>query len=82
MNCLAFLAVIHGSRGLYFYTFPAITADRRGREDFRRVAVTVPGSRNSLWEEVYDQGRALAVDSSLHLDFQPLEVKVLQKSTR
>jgi len=145
MNCLAFLAVIHGSRGLYFYTFPSITADRQGREDFRRVvarlgrimpwleqenrpglaavemlsanrvdpqgrpavhcavkergaermllcvntiptytraAVTVPGGRNALWEEVYDQGRAMAVGASLHLDFQPLEVKVLQQSAR
>lgn len=145
MNCLAFLAVIHGSRGLYFYTFPSITADRRGREDFRRVvarlgrimpwleqenrpgpaavemlsvnrvdpqgrpavhcavkergaermllcvntiptytraAVTVPGGRNALWEEVYDQGLSMAVGSSLQLDFQPLEVKVLQRSAR
>ena len=143
MNCLAFLSVIHGSRGIYFFTFPSITAGKQGRADFRRLvgrlrqllpwlqrenlpgmpavemlsanrfdpqgrpavhcalkgkgeekmllcvntiptytkaAVTVPGSGNSLWREVYEQGRAMAVDSSLHLDFLPLEVKVLQES--
>jgi hypothetical protein len=143
MNCLAFLSVIHGSRGIYFYTFPSITTGEEGMEDFRKVvvrlgqllpwlqqenlpgtpavemlsanrfdpqgrpavhcalkekgeekmllcvntlptytkaAVTVPGSGDSLWREVYDQGRAMAVDSSLHLDFLPLEVKVLQES--
>ncbi len=37
MNCLAFLAVIHGSRGLYFYSFPEITRTPAGREDFVRV---------------------------------------------
>ncbi|MBE0583982.1 MAG: hypothetical protein IH612_09485, partial [Desulfofustis sp.] len=37
MNCLAFLAVIHGSRGLYFYSFPEITETTAGREDFVRV---------------------------------------------
>ena len=34
MNCLAYLSVIHGSRGIYFYTFPAITATAQGKEDF------------------------------------------------
>lgn len=143
MNCLAFLSVIHGSRGINFYTFPSITAGKQGEEDFRRVvgrlrqllpwlqqenlpgtpavemlstnrfdpqgrpavhcalkekgeekmllcvntiptytkaAVTVPESGNSLWREVYDQGRAMAVDSSLHLDFLPFEVKVFKES--
>ena len=34
MNCLAFLSVIHGSRGIYFYTFPSITAGKQGRGGF------------------------------------------------
>ncbi len=37
MNCLAFLAVIHGARGLYFYTLPAITDDAAGHDDFARL---------------------------------------------
>ncbi|MBA3005582.1 MAG: hypothetical protein KJ900_01170 [Proteobacteria bacterium] len=37
MNCLAFLSVIHGSRGVYFYTFPIIAADEQGKKDFQRV---------------------------------------------
>ncbi|MCX5871360.1 MAG: hypothetical protein NTY00_12200 [Deltaproteobacteria bacterium] len=37
MNCLTFLSIIHGSRGVYFYTFPVITADEQGKKDFQRV---------------------------------------------
>ena len=37
MNCLAFLAVIHGSRGLYFYSYPFITADPQGKKDLAEV---------------------------------------------
>ncbi len=140
MNCLAFLSVIHGSRGIYFYTFPVIAADPQGREDLRRVAgrlqhvlhwlqlenqpapvavemlstnrfdprgkpavhcalkkkgeeemllcvntlptytgaaISISGRKDSLWQEVFDQSRAMAVGSTMHLDFQPYEVKVL-----
>ncbi len=37
MYNLAILSVIHGSRGIYFYTFPAISATEQGRSDFRKV---------------------------------------------
>ena len=37
MNCLAFLAVIHGARGLYFYTYQAIKASEQGVKDFTSV---------------------------------------------
>ncbi|MFT5697858.1 MAG: hypothetical protein ACI8ZB_000712 [Desulforhopalus sp.] len=37
MNCLAYLSVIHGSRGIYFYTYPSITSTEQGKEDFTRL---------------------------------------------
>ncbi len=37
MDCLAFLSLIHGSRGLYFFTFPIITGDDQGKKDLQRV---------------------------------------------
>jgi hypothetical protein len=37
MNNLAFLSVIHGSRGLYFYTWPEITATQESKDDFEMV---------------------------------------------
>ncbi len=37
MSCLAFLSVIHGSRGIYFFTYPSITATKQGKEDFSRL---------------------------------------------
>ncbi len=140
MNCLAFLSVIHGARGVYFYSFPAITATEQGKQDFRQVVARLqrllpwletvnspesvslslpPGSRQagagksgvhcaakekasqhmllcvnsrpgsvraslsqppgagSLWREIFTGGSYLAVDSTLHVDFAPLEVKVL-----
>ena len=140
MNCLAFLSVIHGSRGIYFYTFPVVAADPRGRQDLRRLverlqrmlpwlqqvnqpdpvtvdmlslnrvdprgkpavhcalknrgkeemllcvntlptytraAVGISGLRDSLWQEFFDDRRAMAVGSTMHLDFEPYEVRAL-----
>ncbi len=37
MNCLSFLSIIHGSRGIYFYTYPSISSTEKGRSDFTRV---------------------------------------------
>lgn len=37
MNCLAFLSVIHGSRGIYFYTYSSISGTEKGRKDFAQV---------------------------------------------
>ncbi len=37
MSCLAFLSVVHGSRGIYFFTYPSITATQRGKEDLTRL---------------------------------------------
>jgi hypothetical protein len=37
MSCLAFLSVVHGSRGIYFFTYPSITATQRGKDDLPRL---------------------------------------------
>ncbi len=48
MSNLAFLSIIHGSRGIYFYTFPAITATPQGREDFSRLVRNLNSMRSWL----------------------------------
>lgn len=37
MYNLAMLSVIHGSRGIFFYTFPSIVKTEQGKSDFLRV---------------------------------------------
>ena len=51
MNCLAYLAVIHGARGLYFYTYPAIASTDKSLEDFQRVIRRLNSMRSWLIQE-------------------------------
>jgi len=37
MDCLAFLSIIHGSRGIFFYTYPVIGGTEKGRKDLGYV---------------------------------------------
>ena len=37
MNSLAFLSIIHGSRGIYFYKYQAAVATKEGKDAFERV---------------------------------------------
>ena len=37
MRCLTFLSIVHGSRGIYFFTYPSITATQRGKEDLAHL---------------------------------------------
>ncbi|RPH52561.1 MAG: hypothetical protein EHM85_02245 [Desulfobacteraceae bacterium] len=37
MDCLAFLSVVHGSRGIFFFTFSEIGKTKKGRESLGRV---------------------------------------------
>ncbi len=145
MNCLAFLSVIHGSRGVYFYTFPVITVNEQGKKDFQQVvgrlqkllpwlekvnspepvtltmlsanrydpkgnaavhcaakkkesehmllcvntlptstqaSISLPEGGKAIWQEFYDGSKAMVVNSTLHLDLQPLEVKVFVGSEK
>ncbi len=47
MYHLAILSVIHGSRGIYFYTFPEITQTEQGLNDFTKVVQRLNSLR--LW---------------------------------
>ncbi|BDD86660.1 hypothetical protein [Desulfofustis limnaeus] len=68
MNCLAFLAVIHGSRGLYFYSFPEITGTTDGREEFGRVIRRLNSLRSWLALENEAVGPEVTVTSRYGLD--------------
>lgn len=48
MNCLSFLSVIYGSRGIYFYTFPSITSSEQGKADFSRLLRRLNSMRSWL----------------------------------
>lgn len=37
MDCLTFLSIIHGSRGIFFYTYSVIGKTEQGRHQLRRV---------------------------------------------
>jgi hypothetical protein len=37
MDCLSFLSVVHGSRGIFFYAFSEIGKTEKGKEDLGRV---------------------------------------------
>ena len=37
MDCLAFLSIVHGSRGIFFFTFKEIGKTEEGRQRLRRV---------------------------------------------
>ena len=48
MNNLAFLSIIHGSRGIYFYTWPEITATDEGKRDLEHVVKRLNSLRSWL----------------------------------
>jgi hypothetical protein len=49
MNCLTFLSIIHGSRGVYFFSFPDISASQAGKEDLERVVNRLNGLHSWLY---------------------------------
>ncbi|MCK5517158.1 MAG: hypothetical protein KAI39_09815, partial [Desulfobulbaceae bacterium] len=69
MNCLAFLSVIHGSRGIYFYTFPSITSTRQGKEDFTRLIRRLNSLRS--WLQVHNDEKKVDVQMSSRYRFDP-----------
>jgi len=52
MGCLAFLSVVHGSRGIYFFTYPSITSTQRGKEDLSRLVRQVNSIKS--WLQVHN----------------------------
>ena len=69
MNCLAFLSVIHGSRGIYFYTFPSITSTKQGKEDFTRLIRRLNSLRS--WLQVQNDEKKVDVQMSSRYRFDP-----------
>jgi hypothetical protein len=60
MNCLSFLSVIHGSRGIYFYTFPIIAKDKQGKKDFQQVITRL--QKISPWLQVENRPEPVTIE--------------------
>ena len=69
MDCLAFLSVVHGSRGVFFYTFNWIGKTREGRERLGRVI----GRLNQIypWLVVENSGETVQVEMLSENRFDP-----------
>ncbi len=60
MDCLAFLSVVHGSRGIFFYTFSWIGQTEAGRERLGRVVGRL--NRVYPWLVVENSGEKVGVE--------------------
>lgn len=69
MNCLAFLSVIHGSRGIYFYTFPIITATEQGKKDFQQVVSRL--QKLQPWLQTRNRAEAVPLEMESTNRFDP-----------
>jgi hypothetical protein len=69
MNCLALLSVVHGSRGIYFYAFPQITATDRGKEDFSRLVKRLNSMKS--WLQVENDGQPVTLRMTSVYRFDP-----------
>ncbi len=69
MNNLAYLSVIHGSRGLYFYSWPEITSTQKSREDFEAVIRRLNSLRS--WLQQKNDREPLKVEMVSRYRFDP-----------
>jgi hypothetical protein len=69
MNCLALLSVVHGSRGIYFYTYPQITANDRGKEDFSRLVKRLSSIKS--WLQAANDGQPVTLRMTSPYRFDP-----------
>jgi hypothetical protein len=53
MDCLAFLSIVHGSRGIFFYTWPIIGKTPEGRANLGRVV----GRLNRIYPWLLEKNR-------------------------
>ncbi len=69
MDCLAFLSVVHGSRGIFFYTYSWIGKTEEGRERLGRVV----GRLNQVypWLVVENSGEKVGVEMLSGNRFDP-----------
>jgi hypothetical protein len=68
MCCLAFLSVVHGSRGIYFFTYPSITSTGKGKDDLSRLVRQLNSLRSWLQIHNDQQPVSLRMTSSNRLD--------------
>jgi hypothetical protein len=59
MDCLAFLSIIHGSRGVYFFTYPEVASTAESLEDVKKVVSRLNSMRS--WLKVYNDEEPVAV---------------------
>jgi hypothetical protein len=69
MDCLAFLSVVHGSRGVFFYTFSWIGKTEEGRERLGRVVGRL--NRVYPWLLVENSGKRVQVEMLSRNRFDP-----------
>ncbi len=69
MNCLALLSVVHGSRGIYFFAYPHITASSQGKEDFSRLVKRLTSMKS--WLQVANDERPVALRMTSVNRFDP-----------
>jgi len=62
-------SVIHGSRGIYFFTYPAITSTIQGKEDFARLLRRLNGMRS--WLQVGNTEQDVSVRMTSKNGFDP-----------
>lgn len=68
MDCLAFLSVVHGSRGVFFYTYGIMGQTEEGREKLGRVVGRLNRIYPWLIEENLDQPVKVEMMSSNRVD--------------
>ena len=69
MNCLSFLSVVHGSRGIYYYTFPSITSTDKGRDDFSRLVRRLNSIRS--WLQVVNDDDPVQLEMTSRYSVDP-----------
>ena len=68
MNCLSFLSVIHGSRGIYYFTFPIINSTAQGQDGFARLIRRLNSIRSWLQVVNDDEPVSLEMTSAYTVD--------------
>ncbi|NTU72593.1 hypothetical protein HGB07_00220 [Candidatus Roizmanbacteria bacterium] len=59
MSCLAFLSVVHGSRGIYFFTYPSITSTETGKDDLSRLVRQLNSMKS--WLQVHNDKKPVVL---------------------
>jgi hypothetical protein len=69
MDCLAFLSIIHGSRGVYFFTYPEIASTAESLEDVKKVVSRLNSMRS--WLKVYNDEEPVNVHMTSIYRYDP-----------